>query len=455
MALANMPRLLIAAPASGAGKTTLTCGLLRAFLDRGLRVQAFKSGPDYIDPMFHREVIGAPSGNLDLFLLGGETVRALLAKREGSADIAVIESAMGYYDGVAATDTASGYALARETETPAVLVVDGRKAALSLAATVQGFAGFRPDANVRGVILNHIPARLFELLAPAIAGETGIPVLGHLPDLPDCALESRHLGLVTAEEVGDLRGKMARLAAQLAQTVDLDALLAIARSAPPLAYAPPETRRAFDGLPIAIARDAAFCFVYADALELLEAMGARLLPFSPLADAALPKEACGLLLPGGYPELHARTLSENASMRRSIREALAAGMPCVAECGGFLYLHGTLEDARGAEYPMVGFLPGHGRKGTRLQRFGYVTLTAAEDGLLLRAGESIPAHEFHYWQSDSPGDAFTAQKPLRSDAWTCVHASPNLFAGFPHFHFCAKPEAAYRFLSRCKEVGQC
>ncbi|MDL2318029.1 cobyrinate a,c-diamide synthase [Eubacteriales bacterium OttesenSCG-928-A19] len=451
----HIPRLMIAAPSSGVGKTTVTCALLAALSSRGARVRAFKGGPDYIDPMFHREVVGVPSSNLDPFLLGENTCRRLLAEHGSHAELAVIESAMGYYDGVAQTDMASGYALARATGTPVVLVVDARGASLSLAAVVSGLATFRRDAGIRGVILNFASEALHALVAPAIERETGIPVLGYLPGMPDCALGSRHLGLVTADEVDGLRAIIGRLAARIEQTVDLRAISAIAGSAGDIEYAPDGVSRNFDGIPIAVARDKAFCFVYQDALDLLERMGARLMPFSPLADKALPTGARGLYLPGGYPELYAARLSANRLMLRSVHAALSRGLPCIAECGGFLYLHDTLEDARGEPHAMVGFLRARAYRTQRLQRFGYATLTARRETLLLREGESAPAHSFHYWDSETPGDALLASKPLRDVSWPCGVCTETLFAGFPHLHLCADPRMAARFLSRCEEASPC
>lgn len=447
---ARIPRLMIAAPTSGAGKTTLACALLAAMKGRGLRLQAFKGGPDYIDPMFHREVIGLPSSNLDLFLLGEEGCRGLLASRAEGADLAVIESAMGFYDGIADTDQSSGYALAKATQTPVILVVDARKAALSLAAVVHGFATLRPDANVCGVILNFASPALHDLIAPALTRETGLPVLGHLPNLPDCALESRHLGLVTASEVTHLKDIVDRLGAKLAETVDLDALLRLAQAAPPLSRPPQAPLPSFDGVAVAVAQDRAFCFAYPDALALLTQMGARLLPFSPLSDSCLPKGSQGLLLPGGYPELYAAQLAGNLPMRQSLLYALQGGLPCIAECGGFMVLHETLEDPDGVPHPMVGLLKARAFKTPRLQRFGYVRLTALQDTLLLPKGASVPAHEFHHWDSDQPGDALEARKPLRQAQWRCGVCTDTLFAGFPHLHLCADPTLAARFLARCQ-----
>ncbi|NCB64042.1 MAG: cobyrinate a,c-diamide synthase [Clostridia bacterium] len=315
----SAPRLLLCAPASGGGKTTVTCALLQAYLDRGTQPVAFKCGPDYIDPMFHSEVIGAKSRNLDLFFLGKDLTRALLRENGAGGGLSLIEGVMGYYDGVGMSTEASAYDLAQATETPAVLVLDARGRALSAAALVKGFLDFRPDSGIKGVLLNRVSPMLYPRLKECIERETGVRVFGYLPDLPDCALESRHLGLVTAAEVADLREKLALLSAQVQKTVDLDGLLALAASAPDLGPGEEPERPVTDRKPkIAVARDKAFCFYYADGLAYLEALGAELVPFSPMADAALPADVGGLYLGGGYPELYASALAQNQPMLESI-----------------------------------------------------------------------------------------------------------------------------------------
>lgn len=444
------PRLLITAPASGGGKTTVSCALLQAFQDRGLTPAAFKCGPDYIDPMFHSRIIGAKSRNLDLFFLGPEGTRAVLAENSQAAGVSLIEGVMGYYDGIGVSWKASAYEVSKVTRTPAVLVVDGRGRSLSIAAEAAGFREFRPDCTLRGVIFNRISPMLYPRLKEAVEGYAGMKVYGYLPVMEDCALESRHLGLVTADEVADLKSKLSALARQAEKTVDIDGLLNLAQTAPEL-EAPPEIRGPVTGQRprIAVAQDKAFCFYYQDALALLERLGAELVPFSPLSDTALPEGTQGLYLGGGYPELCARELSANAAMRGAVKAAVESGMPTVAECGGFLYLHERLQDAEGRDWPMVGVFPERAWNNGKLSRFGYVTLTAAEDGLLCKAGERIPAHEFHYWESARTGDAFSAQKPQSSRRWVCGFHTPTLYAGFPHFHFRGCPQAAERFVSAC------
>ena len=452
-----LPRLLLCAAASGGGKTTVTCALLQALVDRGLNPAAFKCGPDYIDPMFHSEVIGAKSRNLDLFLLGEEEACRLLRENGKDCGVSIIEGVMGYYDGVALSSDASAYDLARAADVPAVLVLDGRGRALSAAAEVKGFASFRPDSHIRGVILNRVSPMLYPRLKAAIEAETGITVYGCLPNLPDCSLESRHLGLVTAAEVADLKEKLHRLSRQAEQTLDIDGLLALASSGQSPLFS---ERPAGEGAPpaaprprIAVARDRAFCFYYADGLRLLEQLGAELVEFSPLSDGDLPAGTRGIYLGGGYPELYAKELSSNASMRASLRAAIERGVPTVAECGGFLYLHAELEGADGQNYPMAGYFPHRAYRTRRLSRFGYVTLTASADNLLCARGESLPAHEFHYWESGDPGEAFLAQKPQSSRSWPCAYATPTLYAGFPHLHFCGIPDAARRFVAACAQYG--
>ncbi len=442
------PRLLISGTGSGCGKTTFTCGILQALVNRGLRPMACKSGPDYIDPMFHSRVIGAESRNLDLFFYGPDTTCYLLHRHGAGRGVMVLEGAMGYYDGVALTSDASAWALARETQTPAVLVVDGRGGAVSLCATILGFLRFQTESHIRGILLNRVSPGLYPRLKEVIEERCGVPVYGYLPSLPQCSIESRHLGLLTADEVAGLREKMTLLAAQVEQSVNLNGLLALAQTAPDVPTTAPALPEPVRGNPvIAVAKDEAFCFVYQDNLELLEQLGGKLVYFSPLQDEKLPP-CQGLYLPGGYPELYAARLSGQTGLRAEIRRAVVEGLPTIAECGGFLYLQQELEDGEGNRWPMCGALPGRGYRTPRLQRFGYVTLTAKRDNLLCGAGETLRAHEFHYWDSNAPGDAFHAQKPLSNRGWDCAVASETLYAGFPHLAFYANPNAAARFLSK-------
>ena len=451
----TVPRLMLAAPASGSGKTTVSCGLLRAAQRRGLAPCAFKCGPDYIDPMFHRAVLGLPSRNLDLFFSGEAEVRGRLASAASGRGLAVLEGVMGLYDGIGNTDGASSWRLARATDTPVLLVVRPQGTALTLAALVKGLQTFRTQSQIGGVLLNGCTQRMAGLLAPAIQGETGLPVLGFLPVVPQAELPSRHLGLFTPGEIRDLQGKLDRLADQLEETADLEGIFALARSAPPLEGAPLlPAEEDPEGPVVAVARDEAFCFYYEDNLDELRRAGARLAFFSPTEDRGLPPGSCGLYLGGGYPELHARALSGNAPMREAVRRAVEGGMPALAECGGFLYLQKTLEDPEGSAWPMAGALGGAGVKTPRLQRFGYVTLTARGDTPYLRQGETIAAHEFHRWDCTRNGDLCRAERPSGGEGWDCMAGRENLLAGFPHLYFPSNPQFAPRFVSACRRYRE-
>ena len=438
-----MKQLMITAMHSGAGKTVVTCALLNALKKRGIDVHAFKCGPDYIDPMFHSKVLGIPSRNLDLFLQGKEAVLSSVALHGG--DLAVLEGAMGYYDGVNGTEEASAWATADFLACPSILVVRPQGASLTLAAQIGGMTAFRPASHLAGVLLNGCRESLASFLSPVLERETGLPVFGFLPPMEEANLQSRHLGLLTAEEVKDLNARLDALSLQTERTVDLDALLA---AAGPCKAQSPARRRAERTCIIAVARDEAFCFLYADTLEAMAAAGAELVFFSPLRDSSLPEEADGLYLCGGYPELYAGRLSANTSMLQSIRNAVHSGLPTVAECGGFLYLQQSLEDEGGEAYPMCGVLPGKGFQTSHLQRFGYQWIAAAEDSLLFRKGERVPAHEFHYWDCTENGSALKIEKP-NGKIWRCGYAGETLYAGFPHLSMGGEFPLAERFVEAC------
>jgi cobyrinic acid a,c-diamide synthase len=350
---------MIAAGGSGAGKTTLTCALLAALMRRGLKPAAFKCGPDYITPMFHRETLGTPSSNLDLFMMDADTTLLLLAENGETSDIAILEGAMGFYDGLGGrTADASAWHLSSLTSTPVLLVEDCRGHSLTLAARIKGIVCFRRN-RIRAVLLNNADEGLFTALKPVIEREAGVKVAGFLPRVHECAIESRHLGLVTAAEIEGLRGRIEALAARLEKTADIDALLSIAASAPPL-RTPKAAKRAVPRsrpkVRIALARDRAFCFYYEDFLRFLTQLGAELVEFSPLKDAALPPDISGLYIGGGYPELYAAELSANGAMLASVRGGVLGGLPTIAECGGFMYLHRELEWTDGARYPLAGVI---------------------------------------------------------------------------------------------------
>lgn len=444
------PRLMLAAASSGSGKTTIACAILQALTRMGEHPVSFKCGPDYIDPMFHRQVLGVPSRNLDLFFSDEATAAYLLQKNSENFSLAFIEGVMGYYDGIATTTEASSWQLAKATQTPVVLVLNCKGMSVSIAAQLGGYLSYQPDSQIKGVILNQVSKSIYPEIKALIEQRYDVAVCGYMPKMSDCSLESRHLGLVTAEEIGDLQQRLEKLGEQAMQTIDLPLLLKIAAQAPALAVpavqlpAPNPTP-----LRIGVARDKAFSFYYADNLELLEQLGAQLVEFSPLHDPQLPDDLDGLLLGGGYPELYADTLSQNRTLMAQIKASLQNGLPCIAECGGFQYLCEQLEGADSKSYPMVGFLPGSSFRTPSLRRFGYVRLTAQKDNLMCKKGEGFAAHEFHYWDSQHCGNGCIAQKPYRRSSWECVVCDENFWAGYPHLYFYANVQMAKNFLNRC------
>ena len=456
----KLPRVMLAAPASGSGKTLITCGLLQLLVNRGKRAAAFKCGPDYIDPMFHRKVIGTPSKNLDTFFTDENRTRYLFGKEAEKAEISILEGVMGFYDGVGGiTSTASSYELAKVTNTPVILVVNAKGMSLSVIPMIKGFLEYQKDSHIQGVILNQTTKMTYQLLKTQIEQELGIAVLGYVPKCRELAIESRHLGLVTPEEVADLREKLQRLADLLEETLEVERILTLAENAAELDWEEPDVtewklKEGQKAPRIGVARDEAFCFCYQDNLELLEKMGAELVEFSPLHDEKLPEYLEGLLLYGGYPELYAKQLSQNSSMRKQIKESILKGMPYLAECGGFMYLQETMEDMEGRKYPMAGVISGQAYGTQKLGRFGYITLTTEKEAQLLKKGETIKAHEFHYFDTTENGTDYHAGKPFGKREWECIHGGENYAAGFPHLYYYSNPAFAFRFLQRCVEWQQ-
>lgn len=451
----KIPRVLLAAGASGSGKTLITCGLLQALVNRNLKTASFKCGPDYIDPMFHSRVIGTKSRNLDTFFTGEDRTRYLLAKNAAGYDIAVMEGVMGYYDGVAGTTTkASAYDLASTTDTPVILIVNSRGMSVSLAAYVKGFLEYKKDSHIRGVIFNQMSPMLYPRMKALLEEELSIKVLGYVPKVEDCVIESRHLGLVLPEEIPELKIRLQKLSEVLEKTLDINGILALAEEAPELETSADLKREnpAFgyhtdEKVRIGVADDEAFCFFYADNFSLLEQMGAELVHFSPVHESKLPEELDGLLLCGGYPELNGEALENNQAMCSAVREAIAGGMPCLAECGGFMYLHQEMETMDGKFRKLCGVIPGKAFRTPKLNRFGYITLTEKEDTGL----GAIPAHEFHYFDSTNCGEDFHAAKPASKRGWDCIHKEGRLMAGFPHLYYYGNPEVPARFLSNAQD----
>ena len=473
------PGFLLSAVSSNSGKTAAACGLMSAFKQKGKRVCACKCGPDYIDPMFHREVLGVDSKNLDLFFSEKEILQAGYLRHTKDADITITEGVMGFYDGMSLDSVkGSSYDVAKTLGLPVILVISARGAAMTLAAVVKGIAEFRPDSNIRGILLNRVSAMLYPRLKAMLEteleriGHGEIKIVGYMPEDEVFHLESRHLGLVTPQEMEDLQEKVRQAGEILAKTVDFELLEEIAGEAAVWKAEVSEESEKTGSLKsqnapvrIAVARDEAFCFYYKDNFEVIESLGCELIEFSPLHDEKLPDNISGLILGGGYPELYGKQLSENQSMLTSIRKALTQEkIPCLAECGGFMYLHEEMEDADGNIWKLVGRIKGRTFPTGKLVRFGYVNLQRSPDenpisefkeqmslaNSWILPGENIRAHEFHYWDSTDSGSDCLAVKPDGKRRWKCIHMEENLVAGYPHVYYPSCKEFAERFVEKCR-----
>lgn len=456
-------RLVIAGVASNVGKTTLTVGLLAALKRRGMDVRPFKAGPDYIDPTYHTVAAGVPSRNLDTWLLSAEALRASFARATAGSDIALIEGVMGLYDGADyLNDAGSTAALAKLLDAPVVLVLDVRAQARSAAAVALGFQQLDPDLRLAGFLLNRVGSLGHAAgVRAAIETGTGLPVFGAVPGAEGVAIPDRHLGLLPANEQADangLRSLVDNLAEIVTESCDLDALVACARAAPPFASLP--VRRPIPqlgGAPvIAIARDRAFSFYYEDNLDLLRDAGAEIAFFSPLADRELPPHTAALYLGGGFPEVYAAELAANAPMRDLLRAVLAVGMPCYAECGGLMYLTEALVDQDQTQHPMVGAIPGQAVMQPQRARLGYAIVRARHDTILLKAGETVRGHEFHYstWEgfSDEGVHPYAVLPRREHDAIRLEgFGRENILASYVHLHFGAMPSLASRFVAAARQ----
>ncbi len=464
----KLDRVMIAAPKSGSGKTTITCALLQSLKEQGIPVVSYKCGPDYIDPMFHKEVLGVPSRNLDTFFTGEEETRTLLTAGRTEGELAVLEGVMGLYDGLGGIrEEGSSYHLAKVTGTPIVLVVDAKGMGKSVLALIAGFLQYDTEKLIRGVILNRMSGAYYQTIKPLIEKELPVAVVGYVPDQKHSELKSRHLGLVLPKEQEEVMRQIRDFAAELQKTVSIEKIREIAAEAVELPYmesvtnsiieSSDEDRAETRGMTdndsdspiIAVAKDEAFCFYYEDNLRLLEEQGARLRYFSPLHDSHLPEDCDGLLLGGGYPELHLKELEQNLSMRNEIRAAMEQGIPCVAECGGFMYLHETIEDQEGQRYRMTGVLPGICTNKGKLVRFGYIELQEGEPSFLPE-GTKIRGHEFHYYDSSDNGEDCMAVKPVTGRSYPCVIETADWFLGFPHLYYPSNPSFAEHFVEKAR-----
>jgi len=454
---AKQHAFVLAGTGSGCGKTTVTLGLLKLLMQRGLRVQPYKVGPDYLDTGWHTALCGVPSRNLDSFMLPPSILNALFGEHMQQADVAVIEGVMGLFDGYGTDPNyCSSAAMAKQLGCPVILLVDGKAVSTSIAATVMGFQHFDPSLNIAGVIVNRVNSDgHFQLLKSAIERYCALPVLGYVPRADGVTLPERHLGLVTARESTVDSQPWQDFAAGLELTLDIDALLALTElSALPMGEWP-ATPLYGEGLTLALADDEAFNFYYPDNLALLERAGVTIVRFSPLHDHKLPD--CQMLwLGGGYPELHARRLAANQPMLEQLRAAHRRGVAIYAECGGLMYLGSTLEDAQGEIHVMADILPGTSKMGKRLTRFGYCEARAESPTLLAAPGDVLRGHEFHYSDFIPQMPAAMSCRKVRDgeiiQQWEGGWQRGNTFASYLHLHFAQRPAMLNHWFAAARSI---
>lgn len=440
---------MLAANKSGSGKTTITCGLLGALKERGLNPCSFKCGPDYIDPMFHRNVLGIPSGNLDTFFTEDDVTRELF-ENEFSGDIAVIEGVMGLFDGIGGVElTGSSYDLARVLKTPIILVIDAKGAGRSVLAEIRGFLDYDSEHLIKGVILNKTSKAFGAKLADLIEEELHIKCFGTVAEEKNVELSSRHLGLYLPQEIDDINKKLEKQKNLVLDGVDIDGIIELSKTAPEIKTASKifvqPSKDSDNKLRLGVARDEAFCFYYRENLAMLQARGVELVEFSPLRDHHLPENISGILLGGGYPENYLSALQGNTQIKAEIKKAMDRGIPMLAECGGFMYLLDNIKNEQDKTYNMIGAINGSAYWTGKLVRFGYVTIEAE--------GFEIKGHEFHYYDTDNNGSSFTAKKPTGNRSWQCIHKVGPSYIGFPHLYYPSAPVFVDKFVEAMKNYG--
>lgn len=458
------PRIMFAGTHSGVGKTTIALSIMTALAKSGYKTQPFKVGPDYIDPSYHTMATGLISRNLDSWMLGENVVRKVFCNAARSSDISVIEGVMGLYDGSPDMGSGSSAHIAKILECPVILVLDVKSMAQSAAAVLQGYVNFDPGVKIAGVILNRVgSARHLRIVTESIESRCNIPVLGYvnlnsLPQLP-----SRHLGLIPAEEKGDLTELFYEMAEKISQTVDINRLVQIALAAPEMDNDCNSSDKAVmiqyneskDSVKIGIARDKAFSFYYEDSLNELKKYGAELVPFSLLDDNSLPEDLDGIFIGGGFPELFINQLADNTGMKADIYRAGIKGMPIYAECGGLMYLAREITDFDGMTYSMAGLVPASCRMQKKLVGMGYVEATSLSNSIISEADSVLRGHEFHYSHME-PDDkknfqyAYNLRGSRYQNDFPEGYASDNILASYIHLHFLSMPGIAERFVQKCR-----
>ena len=468
----NFLGFLVGATSSGSGKTLITCALLRILEKKGYKPASFKCGPDYIDPMFHKKVLGIPARNLDIFLAGEDGIKSELSKGALGRDICVAEGVMGLFDGSGASSyKGSSYEISEITGLPIILVVNCKGMSHSVIPLVKGFCDYdmegRIEGRIKGIILNNLSPMIADTIIEAVENAVKTKVLGYLPPIKDLSIGSRHLGLIMPSEIPEVLDEIDRVSEKLEEHLDITKLIEIA------GYWEAEGLRNQNGhiitstnyqytdnnaltdsgkenmpsekIRIGIAMDEAFSFYYEANLDLLKEKGAEIVPFSPIHDKQIP-DVSRLIIGGGYPELYAADLAQNTSMMRSIRAAANAGMPILAECGGFLYLLESLTDMDGKEHKMTGIFSGKSHYTGKLSHFGYVNVIASEKNPYLCDNEIVRAHEFHYYDTSDNGCVCKISKPGKNRFWQGYRQKGNVFAGFAHLYYPSCEAFIDRFL---------
>ena len=467
----NIPRVMFAAMKSNSGKTLLTCGFLEALKKRGFTPVSYKCGPDYIDPMFHKRVLGIESENLDSFFCDGEDLKQIMSKNHDRLN--VIEGVMGLYDGLSfEDDTASSYEIAKLTDTPIVLIADASGVGKTVVSQVLGVLFDDKRSLIKGIIFNRMSAAYYKKAGPYIkkrlemAGRADVKCLGCVPKVKDIELDSRHLGLKLPHEIEGLKSQIEKVAEVISENCDLDLLtdimsgagkITVKKSNYPLrdimSTNTNDNKKAAISV-LAVAHDEAFCFYYRENLRQLQDRGLRIEFFSPLRDKKLPQNCRGILLGGGYPELYLDTLSKNVSMLDAVRDAIQNGMPSIAECGGFMYLHNSIEDMQNEPYKMVGVIDGTCHYSSRLIRFGYMQIESfngESPSDFQKSVTGLKGHEFHYYESSSIMNSYKAKKVSDGTVYDCMISNENSIWGFPHFYYGCGSIMADIFVSAVKK----
>ena len=453
MSLAERPRVVIAAPHSGSGKTTVTCGIVAALAARGLRVHPYKVGPDYIDPGYLGLAADGRADNLDTWLTDEATMKKIFLTASADADVSIIEGVMGLYDG-GRGGVSSTAQIAKALNAPVILVADVRSMGESAAALVKGFRDYDPTTNLCGVIINRYGSENHKEMVSRAIEKIGVPVIGAVPRSKEAEVRERHLGLLPVEE-NDNREHIENVRKMIEPSVDLDALLRIASSAPPMEDCAHDTPHSAERAVIAVARDEAFSFYYPESISVLKSSGARIVEFSPLKDTYLP-QCDGLIFGGGFPEVFASRLAANISMKNSIARAAADGMPIYAECGGFMYLTREICDFNGTPFEMCGVFPARCKMNDRLRTVGYVTAKVLCDNVIAKAGTELRGHEFHFSSVGDDADcthAFMFTKNRNGDTYPAGCITQNALGSYLHLHFAGCPNAAARFVDKCAKYS--